>query len=105
MELEDDNLSSSDSKLGEGESSDREESESTLILYKLLEFQKVNELLYEELQKARNEYELATGTSRKLENLEWKKAREPGGGSGISLQCQGVGKGGAAGKCYFLFID
>ncbi|XP_029140498.1 coiled-coil domain-containing protein 27 [Protobothrops mucrosquamatus] len=67
VELEDDNLSSSDSKLGEGESSDREESESTLILYKLLEFQKVNELLYEELQKARNEYELATGAISSLQ--------------------------------------
>lgn len=104
--MEDDNLSSSESKVGEGESSDREESENTLILYKLLEFQKVNELLYEELQKARNEYELATGTSRKLENLEWKKAVEAGGGSGISLQCQGVGEGELVEKCiFYLLID
>ncbi|KAM3824218.1 coiled-coil domain-containing protein 27 [Vipera latastei] len=67
VEMEDDNLSSSESKVGEGESSDREESENTLILYKLLEFQKVNELLYEELQKARNEYELATGAISSLQ--------------------------------------
>ncbi|KAL7978595.1 hypothetical protein Chor_005577 [Crotalus horridus] len=67
VELEDDNISSSDSKVGEGGSSDREESENTLILYKLLEFQKVNELLYEELQKVRNEYELATGAISSLQ--------------------------------------
>ncbi|XP_026578760.1 coiled-coil domain-containing protein 27 [Pseudonaja textilis] len=67
VEIDDEMLSSSGSKGREGDSSDLDESENTLILYKLLEFQKVNEILYEELKKARNEYELATGAISSLQ--------------------------------------
>ncbi|XP_032094711.1 coiled-coil domain-containing protein 27 [Thamnophis elegans] len=67
MEIEEEMLSSSESKVKEGDSSDQEESENTLIIYKLLEFQKVNEILYEELQKARNDYELASGAISSLQ--------------------------------------
>ncbi|XP_063173743.1 coiled-coil domain-containing protein 27 [Candoia aspera] len=63
---EEETLSSSGSKAGEMES-DLEESENALILYKLLEFQKVNEMLYEELQKMQSEYDLATGAISSLQ--------------------------------------
>ncbi|XP_070615177.1 coiled-coil domain-containing protein 27 [Erythrolamprus reginae] len=67
MELEEEVISTSESRVKESESMELEQSENTLILYKLLEFQKVNEILYEELQKARNEYELATGAISSLQ--------------------------------------
>ncbi|KAG8142163.1 hypothetical protein E2320_006118, partial [Naja naja] len=44
VEIEEEMLSSSESKVQEGESSDLDESENTLILYKLLEFQKFSNL-------------------------------------------------------------
>ncbi|KAM6434418.1 coiled-coil domain-containing protein 27 isoform 3-T8 [Liasis olivaceus] len=67
MNTEEETFSSSESKVGELESGDLEESENTLILYKLLEFQKVNEMLYEEVQRMQNEHDLATGTISSLQ--------------------------------------
>ncbi|XP_058017073.1 coiled-coil domain-containing protein 27 [Ahaetulla prasina] len=67
LEIEEEVPSNNESRVREGDSSDQEDSDNTLILYKLLEFQKVNEILYEELQKARNDYELATGAISSLQ--------------------------------------